>query len=107
MKNGQRRGERLNRFLTALDRGEIVTGRIVQQPEPGIVRVALGGGTFWARAVGGEAPVRRCRFEVVVPGRRPVLRLISGQEMHRLDLWVDPSAEKARPTAGMGFDGRA
>jgi len=100
------RRQRGQGFFTGLDRGEIIDGRIVQNMGLGVVRVVVGPSVIWARTTGATPSLGTFRFEVVTPGRRPVLRLIEKRRGRRLDLVVDPSRDKAQSKAGRTFDRR-
>jgi hypothetical protein len=101
--------DRLRRFLSGLDRGEIISGRVVQvwASDASVVRVALGPGAFWARAVGGCPGLGPQRFEVIAPGGRPVLRLVPSEGEEQVDLLVDASREKRPHGMGGSVDCRA
>ncbi|MCK4304950.1 MAG: hypothetical protein KAY24_12000 [Candidatus Eisenbacteria sp.] len=99
--------DRLDRFLAGLDRGEIVSGRVLQAAESEAVRITIGAGAFWARAMGGTPDVGPQRFEVVVPGQRPILRVMRSSARDEINLLVDPSFEKACPQMGLRLDRKA
>ena len=99
--------DRLDRFLASLDRGEIASGRVLQVTESEAVRIAIGPAVFWARAVGGTPDVGPQRFEVVVPGHRPALRVMRSSGPDEINLLVDPSMEKACPQMGLRVDRKA
>lgn len=98
------REKRQRGYFAALDRGEVIDGRVVQIFEPDGVRVAIGTAVILARTTGGRPGLGTHKFEVVVPGERPVLKLVVPSRDQLLDLIVDPSAEKRQKGTGKRFD---
>lgn len=98
-----RRTPALRRYLQGLDRGEVITVRVVQVTGED-VRVAAGPGAFWARTRGGRPGLGPHRLEVVRPGPRPVFRMLGRREEGALDLLVDASHEKAADRRGRRID---
>jgi hypothetical protein len=101
------RADRLADYLAELDRGEIVTARILQVVGDSEVRVALGPGILTARPVGGRPAIGECRLEVVVPGSQPILRLVEPGCRAGVEMLVDASCEKRAVVAGDRLDRRA
>jgi hypothetical protein len=97
----------LGTYLGALDRGEIVSGRILQVVGDEWVHLALGPRHFWARAAKGRPPIGVGELEVLVPGAAPVLRLRQTETSRGIDLLVDPGWEKAWAETGMRVDSKA
>jgi hypothetical protein len=97
---------RLKDYLAARDRGEVVPGRILQVLGAGEVRVALGPGVLTARAVGGRPEIGECRLEIMVPGPRPILRLLVPGRRGGVEVLVDASWEKRAAAAGDRLDRR-
>ena len=94
-------------YLGGLDRGEIVDGRILQIWEPDTIRVAMGPGILIARATGGKPILGTFRFEVSVPGERPVLRMTNAVPAGEMDFVADPSLEKTASRMVRQVDYRA
>jgi len=103
---GHGRAERLATYLAGLDRGEVVIGRILQVLGESEVRVALGPGILVARPVGGRPPIGECRLEVLAPGPRPILRVVSPGRRGGVEMLVDASCEKRAVGAGDRLDRR-
>ncbi len=101
------RTRRLTAYLASLDRGEVVTGRILQVLRGDEVRVALGPGILTARPVGGRPAVGECRLEVLTPGPRPVLRVVAPGQRGGVEVLVDASCEKRALRDGDRLDRRA
>jgi hypothetical protein len=98
------RAKRQRGYFSSLDRGEVISGRVIQVLEPDGVRVVIGTAVIWAKTTGGNPGLGICQLEVVVPGEQPVLKLVVPKQNQRLDLVVDPSSEKKQKGTGGRFD---
>jgi hypothetical protein len=100
------RAQALLSYLNGLDRGQIITARVVQVMADE-VRIALGPGTLWARTRGGRPGLGMQRMEVLQPGARPAFRMVRRQGGSVVDLCVDASHEKAARMRGLRIDQQA